>query len=150
MKSLISGFGCLLAATLLAGCAAQRSLYERLGGEEAISAVVDDFVDRAAADPKVNVTRKGAGREWHASPENVAILKRRVTEFVCMVTGGPQKYTGRDMKETHVGMNITAAEFDQSGQVLKASLDKFKVPQREQEELLAIVGTTKGDIVEKK
>lgn len=150
MRSVIAILGCVAAAALLTGCATQRSLYDRLGGEGAISAVVSDFVDHAAADPKINVTRKGEGREWLPTPENVALLKRRVTEFVCMATGGPQKYTGRDMKETHVGMNISGAEFDQAGGVLKASLDKFRVPKREQDELLAIVGTTRNDIVEKK
>lgn len=126
-----------------------KSLYERLGGEPAITLVVDDFVDRTAANPKVNVTRKGVGREWQATPENVKKLKRLVTEFVCSATGGPQKYTGRDMVTTHQGMNISAAEFAASGDDLLASLKKFNVPKKEQDELMAIVGTTKKDIVGK-
>ncbi|MBI5865155.1 MAG: group 1 truncated hemoglobin [Planctomycetes bacterium] len=126
-----------------------KSLYERLGGEPAITAVTDDFVDRLAKNPKVNVTRKGAGKEWNASPENVAALKKSLTAFVCQAAGGPQKYAGKDMKTVHAGMNISAAEFAASGDDLVATLKKFGVGQKEQDELLALVGTTKKDVVTK-
>lgn len=128
---------------------AGKTLYERLGGEPAITLVVSDFVDRTAANPKVNVTRKGVGREWQATPENVAKLKKLVTEFVCSAAGGPQKYTGRDMPSSHQGMNIKESEFAAAGDDLIASLKKYNVPKKEQDELMAIVGTTKKDIVGK-
>jgi hemoglobin len=129
---------------------AEKSLYERLGGEAAIKAVVDDFVARAAGNPKVNFTRKGTPAAWDATPENVAKLKKHLVELIGMVTGGPQKYEGRNMKEAHKGMQITAEEFDALAADLKATLDKFKVPAKEQEELFKIIGSTKDDIVEKK
>ncbi|HEY7087497.1 MAG TPA: group 1 truncated hemoglobin [Tepidisphaeraceae bacterium] len=128
-----------------------KPLYDRLGGEPAIRAVVDDFVTRAAADPKVNFTRKGVpGREWDATPTNVEHLKKMLVEFIAVNTGGPQKYSGRDMRTTHKGMMITNAEFDAIAADLKASLDALKVPAQEQSELMAIVGTTRKDIVEVK
>lgn len=125
-----------------------KSLYERLGGEPAIKAVVDNFVMRAATDEKVNFTRKGTDKEWMATEENVAKLKKHLVDMVGSVTGGPQKYEGRSMKESHAGMKITAEEFGAIAADLKATLDEFKVPEAEQKELLDIIGSTKGDIVE--
>jgi hemoglobin len=125
-----------------------KSLFERLGGEVAIRAVISDFVDMSAADPKVNFTRKGiAGAEWDATPENVQKLKDRLTEFVAQGTGGPQKYTGEAMKAVHKNMKITNAEFDAMAGHLKVALKKHNVPQKEQTELLAIVESTRKDIV---
>jgi truncated hemoglobin YjbI len=128
---------------------ATKSLYDRLGGQKAITAVIDDFVSRAATDEKVNFFRKGTDREWKPSDKEVAMLKTHLVNLVGMLTGGPQKYTGRDMKSSHAGMKITDAEFDALAGDLKASLDHFKVPMTEQQELLTIVGSTRGDIVEK-
>ena len=125
-----------------------KTLYERLGGEAAIQAVVGDFVGRAAADPAVNFTRQGTGKEWNASEENIAGLKKHLTEFLCLSTGGVQLYEGKDMKTTHEGMKITSGEFDALAADLKASLDKFNVPAREQQELLGIAGSTRSMIVE--
>jgi hemoglobin len=130
--------------------AKEKSLYERLGGEDAIKAVVDDFVGRAAGNPKVNFTRKGTPAEWKPTPEGIDHLKKMLVELVGSVTGGPQKYSGRGMKEVHKGMMITQDEFDALAGDLKATLDKFKVPAKEQEELLKIVASTAPDIVEKK
>jgi hemoglobin len=127
-----------------------KTLYERLGGEPAIKAVVDDLVARLAADQKVNVTRKGTQKEWNPTPENIAKLKKNFVDFVGMATGGPQKYTGRSMKEVHAGMQITPAEFEAAAVDLKATLDKLKVPAAEQAELMRIVGSTAPDIIEKK
>jgi hemoglobin len=109
--------------------------------------VVDELVTRAAADPKVNFTRKGADKEWKATPENIAKLKAGLVQMIGAATGGPQRYTGKSMKEAHKGMKITAAELDAMAADLKASLDKLKVPAAEQAELLKIVAGTKNDIV---
>ena len=142
----------LLAGVLLAALwagfqartlAAEKSLYDRLGGEKAITAVVDDFVGRAAADPKVNFTRGGK-----YAKVDVPQLKKHLVALVGSVTGGPQKYTGRSLKEVHKGMQITEAEFNALAADLVASLDKFKVPAAEKDELLKIIGSTKGDVVE--
>ena len=128
----------------------KQSLYMRLGGEPAIKAVVDDFVGRAASNPKVNFTRAGSPAEWKATDENVAKLKKHLVQMVCAVSGGPQKYEGRDMKSSHAGMKITNAEFDAIVGDLIATLKKFNVPQAEIDELVGIVATTRGDIVEVK
>jgi hemoglobin len=128
--------------------AAAKSLYERLGGRAAIAAVVDDFVARAASDPAVNFTRMGTAQEWDPTPENVAHLKRMLVGLIGAVTGGPEAYQGRDMKAVHAGMKITGAEFTAIANDLKLTLDQFGVPEREQAELLKIVGSTRADIVE--
>jgi hemoglobin len=127
-----------------------RTLYDRIGGESAIRAVINDFAARAAADEKVNFARKGVpGHEWQATPENVQKVKERLVQFVCVATGGPQKYEGQDMGTVHKGMQITGSEFDAIAADLKQSLDAVKVPPREQKELLDIVASTRGVIVEK-
>jgi hemoglobin len=125
--------------------AQEKSLYERLGGERAITAVVDDFTSRAAADAKVNFLRAG-----RYATIDVPRFKTHLVNLIASVTGGPQKYTGRDMKTIHKGMGISDHEFDSLALDLGASLDKFKVPAREREELLKIVAATRGDIVEVK
>jgi hemoglobin len=127
-------------------------LYERLGGKEAITAVVDDFVNRGAADPKVNFSRQGVpgAQAWQATPDNIAKVKQRIAEFVVMAAGGPKTYEGETMKVSHSGMKITDAEFDALAADLRASLEKFKVPKKEADELMAVVGTTRKDIVEKR
>jgi hemoglobin len=129
--------------------ATKKPLYERLGGQKAITAVVDDFVARAAGNPKVNFTRKGTDVEWKPSEENVKVLKRHLVQLVSKVTGGPQKYEGRDMKTAHRGMTISDEEFDALAGDLIATLDKFKVPKQEQDELVKIVASTRKDIVER-
>ena len=126
-----------------------KSLYERLGGEAAITAVVDDFVGRAASDPAVNFTRQGTARPWDATPENVATLKKHLMQFLCMATGGPQTYEGRDMVTVHAGMAITDAEFNAIAADLAASLAAFNVPKKETDELMAIAASTRSQIVEK-
>jgi hemoglobin len=130
-----------------ANVAASKTLYDRLGGEPAIRAVVGDFVDRSAADAKVNFTRAGTSKEWQATPESVQRLKDRLTEFVAQGTGGPQRYTGKQMREVHTGMKITNEEFNALAGHLKASLDKFNVPPKEQAELMAIIESTRKDVV---
>ena len=122
----------------------ETSLYDRLGGVYAIATVVDDFIDCVVADDTLN-----ANPAIKAARDRVpkAGLKYRVTELVCQATGGPCKYTGRSMKESHKHLNITEMEWDALVVDFKASLAKFKVPEKEQLELLYIVGSTKNDIV---
>lgn len=134
-------------------------LYERLGGSEAITSVVGDFVDRMIADPRINFERKDMGRsgllgmgskppEWKASPQAIKVLKVHLVEFVTLATGGPAKYTGKDIKASHAGMRITNAEFDAAIGDLKATLDNHQIATAEQKELLAIVESTRPQIVE--
>ena len=116
------------------------SLYDRLGGKGAITAVVDVFVDRLVADPQVGPRFASA---------DVDRFKLLNTELVCMATGGPCKYSGKDMKNTHNGMRISQAEFNTVAGHLSATLKKFKVPKQEQKELLGIIGSLQKDIVER-
>lgn len=131
--------------------AEEKTLYERLGGSPAVTAVVEDFVARTAANPAVNFTRKGTETEWEASEANVTTLKKHLVQFVSVATGATDViYEGKDMQTAHKGMKVSNAEFDAMAADLKATLDKFNVPAQEQQELLAIVGTTRGQIVEEK
>ena len=117
----------------------QRSLYDRLGGKEAVVAVVDDFVGRAAADSRIN---------GKFARTDVPRLKAMLVEEISAATGGPSPYTGRGIRETHDGMGVTAGEFDALVADLVATLDQFKVPSAEQQELLGILAPLRGDIVE--
>ena len=126
-----------------------KPLWDRLGGEPAVRAVVDDFVGRAVKDDKVNFFRHGHPNEWKPNDQQVATFKQRLVEFISMASGGPLKYKGRDMETAHKGMEITGAEFDALAADLAASLDHFKVPAKEKNELLTAVGGTKSQIVGK-
>ena len=141
--------GAALLALSLAACqsmegmgkdtmASKTSLYDRLGGQPAIVAVVDDFVGNVAADGRIN---------GYFARTDIPRLKRLLVEQICAGTGGPCKYTGRDMKTTHKGMGITDAHFNALVEDLVKSLDKFKVPAQEKGELLGILGPMKPDIV---
>jgi hemoglobin len=124
-----------------------KSLWDRLGGEPAVRAVVKEFIVVAAKDPKVNVTRDG---KYKLDEKATAKLEQLVVELISQVSGGPLKYSGRDMKTAHASMKITEAEFNAAAGHLIAVLKQFKVPQKEIDELVGIVATTKKDIVEKK
>ncbi len=115
------------------------TLYERLGGKDAIIAVVDDFVARCAADERFNgkFARTDIGR-----------LKRMLVDQICQASGGPCSYQGRDMRETHDGMGVTAGEFDALVEDLVATLIQFSVPKPAQDELLGLLGPMRADIVE--
>ena len=133
----------LAMALLLAACQGmapmqQKSLYERLGGKDAITAVVDDFVANVAADNRIN--------KFFART-NIPNLKRNLVDQICQATGGPCTYTGRDMRTAHKGMGITDADFNALVEDLKRSLNKFNVPEKEQGELLGILGPLKPQIV---
>ena len=120
------------------------SLYSRLGGAYAIATVVDDFIERLLvnatlnANPRINEARARVPK---------AGLKFHVTALVCQVTGGPCTYTGRSMKAAHAHLNINEEQWQAMVAEFRATLNKFSVPSKEQGELIAIVGTTKPDIV---
>lgn len=122
----------------------QPSLYERLGGVYAIAAVVDDFIDRVMADPRLNANPLVDEAHHRVSP---AGFKYLVTEQVCHATGGPQRYTGRSMSDSHAHLRITAGEWDAFLDDLHQTFEKFGVPAAEHAELLAIVQSTRSDIV---
>ena len=123
------------------------TLYQRLGGVYAIATVVDDFIDRIMIDPRLNAN-PAVDEAHHKVPP--AGFKYLVTEMVCWATGGPQKYTGRSMLDSHHDLGITAREWDAFLDDFRQTLDKFKVPAAEQTELRAIVQSTYGDIVRTK
>ena len=132
---LLSAVGCAGTETM----PAQQSLYDRLGGKTAISAVIDQFVANVAGDSRIN------GR---FATTDLPRLKGNLVDQVCMATGGPCEYKGRDMKTTHAGMKISNADFGALVEDLIKALDTFKVPAREKGELLGLLGTMKKDIVE--
>jgi hemoglobin len=120
--------------------ATEKSLYERLGGEAAIKAVVDEFVANVGADDRIN--------KYFANAD-LDRLKGHLVNQIGQASGGPQQYTGRDMKTAHAGMGIDGPAFDALVEDLVKALDKFSVPEQEKNELLAILGPMKSDIVEK-
>ncbi len=122
----------------------QPSLYERLGGIYSIATVVDDLIDRVMNDPRLNAN-PAVNEAHHKVPP--AGFKYLVTEMVGGASGGPQKYTGRPMRESHEHLNITPKEWEAFMDDLQQALDKFSVSAAEQAELKAIVNSTYGDIV---
>lgn len=123
---------------------APASLYERLGGVYAIAAVVDDFIDQVMDDPRLNANPRVDEAHHRVSR---AGFKYLVTEQVCHATGGPQRYTGRSMTDSHAHLLITETEWSAFLDDLHQTFEKFKVPAAERAELLAIVLSTKNDIV---
>ncbi|WP_448583379.1 group I truncated hemoglobin [Thermocrinis sp.] len=121
----------------------EKSLYERLGGYDAISAVVNELATRLVMDEKLGIYFKGL------SNDSKRKLVAHLVDFVCSATGGPCIYTGRDMKTSHEGLGITGAEWDRFVNITKEVLNKFKVPQKEQQEFLKLVGPLRSAIVEK-
>ena len=115
------------------------SLFERLGGMGAITSVVDDFVTRCAGDSRIN---------GKFARTNIPRLKSMLVDQICEASGGPCHYSGRDMKTTHTAMGVTAGEFDALVEDLVATLKKFGVGEREQGELLGVLGPMKPEIVE--
>src|SRR5271167_4872049 len=124
--------------------AGKSSLYDRLGGVYSIATLVDAFVDRVMTDPRLNANPL-VDEAHHRVPP--AGFKYLVTEMVCWATGGPQKYTGKSMAESHQHLKITSAEWEAFLDDFQETLDKFGVPASEQAELKAIVDSTRSDIV---
>ncbi len=137
------------------------SLFDRLGGQAGVSNIVADFTPRALDDPRVNWDREGVTRggisihreksqTWNPTPDHIALLQAHLAQFLALATGGPAKYTGRQIEIVHGSMHISNPEFDAVVGDLKASLDKLKIPNLEQKELLAIVESTRPEIVTKR
>lgn len=119
--------------------AAERSLYDRLGGQGAIQAVVTKFISNVGGDKRIN---------GYFKTTDLKNLNKLLVEQVCMATGGPCTYSGRDMKTTHQGMKVTTAAFNALVEDLVSALDTFNVQKKEKDELLGILGPMKSDIVE--
>jgi hemoglobin len=123
--------------------AQEKSLYERVGGYNALAAVVDDFIGRLVSDKQFEKFFSGH------SIDSKKRIRQHILDQFCAATGGPCVYTGREMKTSHAGLGITNADWDAAAKHLTASIDKFKVPEKEKGELLAFVTSLKKDIVEK-
>ncbi|MFN7947450.1 MAG: group 1 truncated hemoglobin [Blastocatellia bacterium] len=138
VKSLLLVVG-ICALLNLSAPAQEKSLYERLGGRDAITAVVDEFASRVLADERINkkFVKTDATR-----------LKFELVQQICMVTGGPCQYTGRDMKTAHHNMKVTDGEFNALVEDLVGALNKFNVPEKEKNELLGKLAPLKPQIVE--
>jgi hemoglobin len=135
----------LLAAPLLAqpAPAQDKSLYQRIGGYDAIAAVTDDFIARMVADDKLK-------RFFVVfSEDSRGKIRQHVIDLICKSSGGPCVYTGRDMKTSHAGAGVTKADWDKSVALFLETLNKFKVPEREQKELAGLILPLEKDIVEK-
>jgi hemoglobin len=124
----------------------EKTLYERLGGKPAIQAVANGLVDRILADKRVNPWFTHAA----ASPENAAAYKAKLGEFLCQSTGGPCHYAGLDMSAAHRGRAVTSQAFDAVVEDLVAVLDQLKVPAKEKNDVLALLGPLKSVIVQAK
>ena len=121
----------------------KKSLYDRLGGYDPVAAVVDDFIGRLVADKRFSKFFVGH------STDSLKKIRQHIVDQFCAAAGGPCLYTGRDMKTTHAGLGITEDDWNAAAAHLVESLDKFKVPKTEKDELLAFVTTLNKDIVEK-
>jgi len=119
----------------------QKSLYSRLGGYDALAAVTDDFLGRLSTDPQLKRFFMGHNKE------GLTRVRQHVVDFLCVATGGPCAYTGQDMKTAHTGLGITEDDWNIAVKDLVATLDKFKVPDKEKGEVLGAISGLKGDIV---
>ena len=142
----------LVATVVVAGLVAptwaaakEKSLYQRLGGKKAITAVVDEFVGRVAADNRINSYFKATASD----PKRLATFKMNLVDQICQASGGPCKYKGKDMKAAHAGMGISTGDFSALVEDLVGALDKLKVGATEKDQLLGALGPMKNDIVER-
>jgi hemoglobin len=120
------------------------SLYERLGGVYRIAAIVDDFIDRITADPRLNANPR---LKAASQRDSAAGFKYLVTEMLCWATGGPQKYTGRSMADSHRHLNVNEAEWNYFIDDFRQSLDKYEIPSAEQQELVDLFERSRTEVV---
>jgi hemoglobin len=152
MKKSVCGV-CMLAGMLVGTSsigvrgqvANEKSLYDRLGGRPAITAVVDEFVSRVAADKRINAYFAATASD----PARLTSFKGKLVAQICPASGGSCKYMGKNMKAAHTGMGVTTADFNALVEDLVGALDKFKVGQHEKDQLLGALGPMKTDIVQK-
>ena len=123
---------------------AEQTLIERLGGISGIALVVDDFVDEFIADPVIMANPNTRERK---PGEGVPGLKYHLTSIICEASGGPCKYVGPTLREAHEGLNVSETEWERMGELFSSTLARHNVGEREQQELFAILGPTKDDIV---
>ena len=153
-KSLLLSLASGLLSLLVSGCAMNVSaqsptsrsadtLYKRLGGYDAIAAVTDEFLARITKDPQISRFLVGL------SADSKKRLRQLAVDQLCEATGGPCFYIGRTMKASHAGLGVTESDWDITVKHLVAAIDKFKVPEKEKNEFLAIASQLKADIVEK-
>lgn len=129
----------LIALSLSASAvAADKALYERLGGKPALQAVVGELWNNVAADARIN------GRFKNTKAE---VFGAQLVDFLCQASGGPCQYKGKDMKTAHTGMKLTDAEFNALAEDTTKALTKFKVPAKEQSEVIGLLSSLKGDVV---
>jgi hemoglobin len=121
----------------------QQSLYKRIGGYDAIAAVIDDFLGRATNDKQLSRFLVGL------SSDSKRRLRQLIVDQLCEATGEPCFYTGRSTKAAHAGLGITESDWQITVKYLAAIMDQYKVPQKEKDEFLALASTLKADIVEK-
>ena len=136
---------CVALASFTVVAQPPNTLYDRLGGKPAITAVVDEFVARVAADKRINSFFAGLAGD----PNRLAAFKGKLVDQICEASGGPCKYTGKDMKSAHEGMGITEADFNALVEDLVGALDRFKVAPDDKQTLLGVLGPMKKDVVEK-
>lgn len=129
--------------------AGESTLFERLGGTPAITAIVDDWVDRARRDPRVNFARQGHPHSWSATPDALGQLKIYLTQYIGMLADGPQIYEGRDMLTAHSGMRISEGEWVGMMDDLRQTLESFHIPVGQQQDLMVRVAGTHDTIVDK-
>lgn len=134
------------AGVLGQGTMTHKSLYDRLGGKDAIAAVVDQFVGHVAADTRINAFFAKTASD----PERLKTFKMNLVNQICEASGGPCTYTGKDMKSAHMGMGVGGADFDALVGDLVWALDTLHVGKTEKGELLAVLGPMKTDVVGKR
>jgi hemoglobin len=140
-KTALLSIAMLVLTSVVPAFGQEASLYKRLGGYDAIAAVTDDFLGRLASGPQLGRFFTGH------STDSIKRIRGEVVDFLCVATGGPCTYSGRDMKTSHTGLKITEEDWDIAVKDLVATLDKFKVPAKEKNDVLSAVASLKGDIV---
>jgi len=137
----------LVSSLALSSATAQKqaSLYDNLGGKKAITAVVNEFVSRVAADNRINAYFQ----QTASDPKRLASFKAKLVDQICEASGGPCKYKGKSMKAAHMGMGVSGADFGALVEDLVGALDKFKVKEADKNALLGALGPMKSDIVER-
>ena len=138
-KGIMSLSICLITSGICIAQTSQTSIYDRLGGKDAIIKVVDDFVSNVSQDSRINKYFKNT---------DISHLKSQLVNQLCEATGGPFKYEGQNMKNAHAGLGIKSNQFEAMVEDLKITFNKFKISDAEQNSLLAILGPMKKDIVE--